>query len=318
MSQENLVHVAVGVVINAHAEVLVSLRLASSHQGGLWEFPGGKVEQGESVQSALSREFEEELGITVLSAFPFLRIRHHYPDKSVLLDVWTISEYSGIPVGKEGQEVAWKPLNSLQSDDFPEANERIIRSLALPDRIAITPEASSFEELRQIIKHLFNQHPGLIYFRQNAQDAKTYLEWFEWAQAECKVKNITLMYSGEAKNIEEGPLTEVGAYHVGLEQLLSLKSRPVSKQRLFSASCYDLAQLKHAEAIDVDFAFLSPVCATATHSKKPALGWGKFQDLATQVNIPVYALGGVDLADVDTSRMHKGFGIAGVSTFTKS
>ena len=126
------------------------------------------------------------------------------------------------------------------------------------------------------------------------------------------------MYSGEAKNIEEGSLTEVSAYHVSSAQLLALKSRPVSKQRLFSASCHDLVQLRHAEAVDVDFAFLSPVCVSAKYGNEQALGWDKFQDFVTQVNIPVYALGGVDLADVDTSRTHKGFGIAGISTFIKS
>ena len=136
MNRNSTVHVAVGVLLNDNREVLVALRPAQSHQGGLWEFPGGKVEEGESVEHALNREFEEELGISVQACTSLTQIRHEYSDKSVLLDVWRIEEYSGIPQGKEGQAIEWRALSKLRAADFPKANELIIHAL-----MAITPDA---------------------------------------------------------------------------------------------------------------------------------------------------------------------------------
>jgi 8-oxo-dGTP diphosphatase len=108
---------------------LIALRPVQSHQGGLWEFPGGKVEEGESVEYALNREFEEELGISVLACTELTQIRHEYIDKPVLLDVWRIEKYSGTPKGREGQVIEWRALSKLRAEDFPKANERIIRVL---------------------------------------------------------------------------------------------------------------------------------------------------------------------------------------------
>lgn len=129
MNNNSIVHVVVGVLLNDNQQVLIALRPVQSHQGGLWEFPGGKVEEGESVEYALNREFEEELGISVLACTELTQIRHEYIDKSVLLDVWRIEKYSGTPKGREGQVIEWRALSKLRAEDFPKANERIIRVL---------------------------------------------------------------------------------------------------------------------------------------------------------------------------------------------
>lgn len=129
MNKNSTVHVAVGVLFNDNHEVLIALRPAESHQGGLWEFPGGKVEEGESVEYALNREFKEELGISVQACTPLIQIRHEYSDKLVMLDVWSIEKFSGIPQGREGQAIEWRALSKLRAVDFPKANERIIREL---------------------------------------------------------------------------------------------------------------------------------------------------------------------------------------------
>ena len=129
MNKNYIVHIAVGVLLNDNHEVLIALRPAESHQGGLWEFPGGKVEEGESVECALNREFEEELGISVQVCTELTQIKHEYADKSVMLDVWRIEKFSGIPQGKEGQVIEWRALSKLRAVDFPKANDRIIRIL---------------------------------------------------------------------------------------------------------------------------------------------------------------------------------------------
>ena len=121
-----MVHVAVGVVVDSKERILISHRHQHLHQGGLWEFPGGKVEVGETVEAALSRELEEELGIEVISATPLLKIEHDYGDKKVLLDVWKVVEFIGVVKGREGQQCAWVEKTELADFDFPAANSAIL------------------------------------------------------------------------------------------------------------------------------------------------------------------------------------------------
>ena len=125
----NSIHVAVGVIVNDRDEVLVAYRSENKDQGGLWEFPGGKKEQDETIESALEREFLEEIGIQLESYFPILKIKHDYKEYSVILDVWMNTEYSKIPMGAEGQTLEWRQVQSLNFKDFPEANKKIIRLL---------------------------------------------------------------------------------------------------------------------------------------------------------------------------------------------
>ena len=126
-------HVAVAVIINTEQEVLIALRQAHQHQGGLWEFPGGKVEAGEATSEALKREVKEELDLAVVTATPLLEVTHDYDDKAVLLDVWHVSEYAGEARGVEGQTIRWCAVNDLDTVNFPEANKTIINAInALP------------------------------------------------------------------------------------------------------------------------------------------------------------------------------------------
>ena len=320
MTQHSHLHVAVGVLVNAQNQVLVALRAADSHQGGLWEFPGGKVEQGESVEQALSRELEEELGIRTLDCTPFLRIKHDYSDKSVLLDVWKIHSFSGIAKGREGQEIQWRNVDALQAKDFPAANERIIRAIRLSEQVAITPQARDFADLKKIIRHLLTVDAAMIYFRQKEIDAATYRKWFHWANQQCRDRSKTLMYCPPNQSLLRDVAIEtqalsVSSLHLNSLQLAAVQSRPIAKPFLLSASCHDLQQLQQADALDADFAFLSPVCAPGKYSASPPLGWDKFQQLVTQVNMPVYALGGMEQRDLPTCRAHHGFGIAAISAY---
>lgn len=123
------IHVAVGVLVNKAGEVLLALRHQHQHQGGLWEFPGGKVEPEETVMEALVREFREEVRLEVAAADPLLTVSHDYGDKRVLLDVWRIHEWQGEAHGSEGQILQWVPVAALVDYDFPAANESIVRHL---------------------------------------------------------------------------------------------------------------------------------------------------------------------------------------------
>jgi len=123
------VWVAVGVIYDPKQGYFICRRAAHQHQGGKWEFPGGKVEQTETVQQALTRELQEEIGIDVKAAKPLLVIEHSYSDKAVKLDVWLVTEFTGIAQSLEGLENRWVQLNELEQLDFPEANRPIINVL---------------------------------------------------------------------------------------------------------------------------------------------------------------------------------------------
>jgi len=124
-----IVEVAAGVIYNPEGEILIAKRADNQHQGGLWEFPGGKIEQGESAQQALARELYEELAIEVSASEPLVRIAHDYTDKSVVLDVWCVTAFTGEARGVEGQPLAWVSVDRLSDYDFPAANEPIIAAV---------------------------------------------------------------------------------------------------------------------------------------------------------------------------------------------
>ena len=123
------IHVAVGVLRDSRGRFLLTQRRVDSHQGGLWEFPGGKVEAGETLTEALRRELREELGVTVLEHRALLEIRHDYGDKQVLLDVHEVLHYDGQPRALENQPMRWVASQSLDSYAFPEANAPIVEAL---------------------------------------------------------------------------------------------------------------------------------------------------------------------------------------------
>jgi 8-oxo-dGTP diphosphatase len=141
-----IIHVAVAAIVNQNDEVFICKRHTDSHQGGLWEFPGGKVEPGETVQQALVRELHEETGIQITESRPLIRVRHDYGDRSVLLDVWKVRHYTDEPHGREAQPVRWISMASLNPEEFPAADAAIIKALQLPERYLITGNFNSAQD----------------------------------------------------------------------------------------------------------------------------------------------------------------------------
>ena len=123
------VQVAVGGILNANQQVLIARRPINSHQGGLWEFPGGKVEAGESLEEALFRELKEELAIDVCKCSPLVTLEHDYGDKQVVLSVCIVQAFTGDAIGAEGQDLRWVDLGQLGEYEFPAANKAIVELL---------------------------------------------------------------------------------------------------------------------------------------------------------------------------------------------
>jgi len=322
------VSVAVGVILNPQRQVLISLRPAHSHQGGLWEFPGGKLEAGESVSAALARELREELGIEIHCCHPIKKITYRYAEKTVQLNVCLVRDFTGTPSGREGQEIRWSRLQDLDKRAFPAANARIIDCLRLPTQIAITPEVATEADLYALLKYYAGNQIELIQLRQNqlashqllvmAKLAVTYLGR-EFPDLQAKI-----LLNAKPDLCSE---VAVAGVHIDAAQLMNLQARPESAAGLLSASCHNLDQLKHAEKMDVDLALLSPVLPSVpsqalpsvlspgSHPTSEALGWLGFQCLADSVSIPVYALGGLGSAHLRQAFDSGAYGVAGISAY---
>lgn len=309
------VHVAVGVVIDEANRVLVSLRAKQAHQGGLWEFPGGKCEPGETIEEALRRELDEELGIQVLSDAPLCKIEHDYGDKRVLLEVRRVLSFSGKPKGREGQAVRWTALDSLDPSLFPAANRPIIRRIQLAQRIAITGTASTNAAFARQFKQLVVQHPPLIHFRQLDISDEDFRARAQIALTLCRAHGIPL-----AMNTEPTRFAVLGGdgLHVSSAILRRLEVRPVPEQVMFSASCHSLEELQMAVALSADYVLLSPVAPTGSHPEQAPLRWEGFSALISTVSVPIYALGGMSAADIPTALARGAAGIAAISAFWNS
>ena len=122
----SVVHVAVGVLIDDANCVLLARRQKGTHLEGYWEFPGGKVESGETVDAALARELSEELGVEIGETSPLMTVNHDYGEKQVLLDVHRVLSWTGEPHGAEGQPIAWVSASALDDYKVPEANAEIM------------------------------------------------------------------------------------------------------------------------------------------------------------------------------------------------
>ncbi len=125
----SVLSVVVGVIIDASHGILLAKRPAHKTLAGLWEFPGGKVESGETAYDALCRELAEEVGIAVKSAKPLLQFQHRYTERVVDLDVWLVDSFVGNAYGREGQTIRWVTHAELDHFKVPDANYRIIDAL---------------------------------------------------------------------------------------------------------------------------------------------------------------------------------------------
>jgi 8-oxo-dGTP diphosphatase len=307
------IHVAAAAIINPDGQVLISRRAENTHQGGLWEFPGGKLEPGESAGSALSRELEEELGIRPLTSEPLIRIRHDYEDRHVVLDFYRVTAYRGVPRGLEGQPLQWLAPTDMQAEQFPAADRAVITALKLPQRYMITGADAKLS--RQFITRLsqaIERGIELIQLRAHPLSDKAYRQLLTEVLPLCRAQGVKLLV-----NRPQGVLDwqdEADGLHLTAKQLASLSHRP-DGATLIGASCHHQSELEKAERVGLDYLLLSPVQPTSTHPEAACLGWPRFADLVDQVNLPVYALGGMSSDDLPKAIHNGAQGIAAISAF---
>ena len=311
MADSSVVHVMAAVITNLQGEVLIARRPDDKHQGGLWEFPGGKLESDESRQQGLARELNEELGITVQSSQPLIQIHHDYPDKSVLLDVWRVTRFSGEAHGREGQQTQWVSPARLADYDFPAANQPIISAAQLPDCYMVTaePDPDNLDEYLAKLKHALESGIRLVQYRAKKLSPELLLSLGKEVVALCnryQAKCIANM------SIEDAQAISAHGVHLTSQRLFRTEQRPVAKDMYLVASCHTREDLQQAEKMTADFVVLSPVKATASHPEATPLGWERFAAMVEGITVPVYGLGGMHVDDLEDARNAGAQGIAAI------
>jgi len=305
-------HVVAAVITNAENQVLISLRAPDAHMGNLWEFPGGKVEAGETAFEALQRELDEELGIRLNTAQPFKQIQYDYPDKTVRLDVWKVETFEGEPRGIEGQQIQWQPIHRLKPEQFPAANKLIIKALQLSDKYMIT---GSFENPEQFISQLENcliKGISLVQLRSKNIGDQAFMQLAEQASALCSKQNAILLLNTRPEMFRQ---LDADGLHLSSQQLYSVSQRPVDSQTLLSVSCHTEQDIDQAEQLAADIILLSPVKETTSHPGVPGIGWQQFSRLAARTSTPIYALGGMTAEDMEDAKAAGAQGVAAISAF---
>lgn len=312
------VHVAVAVISNEHNEVCVSLRQPQAHQGGLWEFPGGKVEHGETVEQALVREIAEEINLEIIASRPLIRIAHTYPDKTVCLHVYRVERFRGQARGMEGQPVKWLAQSELVFYDFPEANYAIIKAMSLPDKYLITGKFTDHDDFQRKLEKALGSGIKLVQLRlkQGSLDDPAQVQALaETSAALCGRAGARLLLNIAS---DYDPYLDLSAidfsgFHADSGKLKTLDERPPGE--LFCASCHNSEELQKAMALKADFMVLSPVQPTASHPDMQASGWERFSEMIENIPVPVYALGGVSGKDLEAAFAHGAQGVAAISAF---
>ncbi len=301
-----ITRVAAGILLR-DGQFLLASRPAGKAYAGYWEFPGGKLEDGETPHDALCRELHEEMGITVTAATPWLVQRFVYPHAHVELHFFRVTGWEGTPHPKEGQQFAWQATGALTVSPILPANGPLLRGLAMPEHLVLSNAAeleAAFlpaleRRLAAGLRWLILREPQLAAsdYRALATDVLALTR-----PAGCKV----LLHRDIALAQELG----ADGVHLSAAQMHALTARPAGLDWV-GASTHNTIELAAAQALGLDYALLGHVAATASHPGEPPLGWEGFDAcMAPGWSLPVYALGGMRPELLSTAKAHGAQGIA--------
>ena len=310
--RESLLVVAAIIRHPEDGRILLSQRPVHKHKGGCWEFPGGKVESGETLDAALARELEEELGLTVQACQPFMTIAHDYPELSVRLCFREVTAFDGVPHGREGQPVEWFTPDALSGLTFPEANRPVVTALGLPDQLLVLPSPLPADWPARL-PHAIAAGASLVYLR-----GVTAPPLLDALVAACHAAGARALVADSVVLAQACGADGVhlrGRASAADQAAFAAACKASQRTLLCSMACHNGFDLERAAALSVDLALLAPVNPTATHPGADTLGWQGFQELAEGRATAVYALGGMTPGDLPQARAHGARGVAGISAF---
>lgn len=316
-----VIEAAVGVIVHADGRVLLAERPAGKPWAGYWEFPGGKIEADETAQQALIRELQEELGIEVSLAYPWLTRTFDYAAKydaagtlesaakTVKLHFFVVQAWTGEPRGLEQQLLSWQDVDALTVSPLLPANLPLLTALGLAPVYAISNlsalgAALFFERLEIALENGLR----MIQIRENQLSAADFSAFATRVIAMAQPFKARVLLNSTAADLNLCLQLGAAGVHFTARDLMQLQVRPDGI--VCGASCHNRAELAHAATLGLDYALLSPVQATLSHVDAVPLGWAAFSDLIADYALPVYALGGMQPADLHNARLHGAHGIA--------
>jgi len=296
-----VIPVAAGCLINERDQVLIAQRPVGKIAAGKWEFPGGKIEAGETPRHALDRELREELGIDVRVARPLIRVRHEYSDRIVILDTWLVTRFDGALHPHDNQAFAWVAPDELTHWDLLAADGPIVNALRLPSDYVFTPPDATEARIVAQLDRL--PRGALLRLRLPALDDVAYA---------TLAKRVIRSARDAGLKVIVDRRVDVGAdgWHATSRELGS----PMADGWRI-ASCHDAEELARARSLGFDAAVLGPVKATPTHPGIEPMGWKKLETLASEAGLPVYAIGGIGPRDREDAFAHYAQGVAGISAY---
>ena len=300
-------HVAVGVLRRPDGRVFAAERLPGRHLAGQWEFPGGKLEPGESARAALERELREEVGVEVIAARPLIRFPYRYPDRRVRLEAFEVSRWRGRPHGREGQATGWLAPEELRRRDLVAGAVPIVAAIELPSRYLITPEPGAGFEAR--LRDRIESGIRLVQLRAGSMPPTALARLARRAARLAERNGARLFLNGDP---EAARAAGAHGAHLPSRTLARLPERPSWPDFGLAASCHDTRELALARSLGVDFAVLSPVRATPGHPDARPIGWEGFSRLVESVDFPVFALGGLGPADREAAWAAGAQGVAAI------
>jgi 8-oxo-dGTP diphosphatase len=306
---QRTVHVVAAVLRDAAGRVLLTRREGTRDWAGTWEFPGGKVEAGESAIAALRRELREELGIGIGAARPLIAVPQCYPHKRIVLDVHEIAAYDGVPQGREGQRLQWIAPERLGAVTMPPADRPVVAALMHSPWYLVTPAPGDDDEtfiatLDRVAGDVRRWQLRLPPTLPSARARRLLLATLARADAH---RAELLVNSAHADAVALARERDLGL-HLRAADLLE----PPDGARWVAASCHDADELRRAEQLGCAFAVLGPVAPTSTHAGATTMGWDGFATLRAEVAMPVYGLGGLRADELALARGHGAQGIAAI------
>ena len=300
------IDVAVAVIKREDGKVLFAERPPGKACAGEWEFPGGKIEAGESARQALDREIREELAISITEARPWITLSHSYPHASVLLHFFIVSSWTGDEHGEEGQRLSWQDLSELSISPLLAANGPVIRALLLPETYAISCAGDIGEEefLLRLAEAVGNGLQ-LLQLREKTLSNSQLRRLIDQILPITEPGGVRILINSD---MPEEQTKHFNGLHLTSKHLMQLGHRPDFK--LVAASCHSRQELEQAIKLGLDFAVLSPVNNTPSHPHATPLGLSKMREIISNCPIPVYALGGMSQDLLHEIQSHGAHGIA--------
>ena len=303
-----LVDVSAGVLLRPDGCYLLGQRAQDTVYAGYWEFPGGKVEPGETPAQALCRELDEELGIRVTHLRPWLRREHVYEHAHVRLHFFEIAAWEGELDDRVHSALAWvQPDGPTRAPMLP-ANGPILKALRLPRMMGIThASALGVDAQLAALGRALALGLRLVQVREAGLDSTARECLAREVQARMRAHRGLMLINGD---LDLARRLRADGVHLPAHMLMSAQGR--ADFEWVGASCHSRTELEHAAALGLDYALLGPVQPTLTHPGQPALGWQAFARLVEGLPMPVFALGGLAATDMEDARDAGAHGIAAI------